>query len=265
MLCIVDIVRQPIDSIFLNYTVCCSETTVNKKLKRTTNHKPQTSDCSCDFIENCKKNTTNKNFHRMDIVDVDVGKNTRTECAICLEEADKENLKCRKCVYKYHRECLYEWQIISHNINCPVCGCEIDVNFKARVIIKKHSVIGFIREQMCFIGSFLVLFFLYISLTYICRFLIYFIFSNHKWLRLFFEYILLVVLASKILAYVTIVFVYTDTRHLNINTGVDERLMDFVFEQNEFNIQNWESLTFFFKLLLSTFFLCERLLSFLFL
>ena len=47
------------------------------------------------------------------------------KCAICLSDLEKDYTSCKKCIYKYHSECLDQWRKHSKSRKCPICKTNI--------------------------------------------------------------------------------------------------------------------------------------------
>ena len=49
------------------------------------------------------------------------------KCTICLSKIEKDYISCKKCIYKYHSECLEEWINHSRSTKCPICKTTIKI------------------------------------------------------------------------------------------------------------------------------------------
>ena len=49
------------------------------------------------------------------------------KCTICLSKIEKDYISCKKCIYKYHSECLEEWINHSRSTKCPICKTNIKI------------------------------------------------------------------------------------------------------------------------------------------
>lgn len=58
-------------------------------------------------------------------------------CAICLSELEKDYTSCKKCIYKYHPECLDQWKNHSKSNKCPICKTFIK-SIKTTNILNKY-------------------------------------------------------------------------------------------------------------------------------
>lgn len=180
------------------------------------------------------------------------------DCPICMEalkENEKDIIDCSKCVYRYHKECLSKWFRTCSNKKCTICKHNIEMQLLDYSTLDKFFVV---LER---IFAILVVFTFYALVTNIWKIVFYYLFKNfgnlvalyENYIFMIVEFTFQVVVGSRVISYIIIYsLIYNDMQFEN------------VFEDIEHNVRNYintEIMIFSFQVMISVFYMSEKLLA----
>jgi hypothetical protein len=181
------------------------------------------------------------------------------DCSICLENVDKSLVKCRKCVTVYHKECIYKWFETSNLNKCIVCQTPIMLSIKANPITRIFKI--YFWEFVAIFSVFVI----YAFITNLWKMVIYFILKdfdhfqneNNALYYLLMDFTFQIVIVSRILSYFLIYWVIYYENHIE-NEFRDGNNYTF----NVWNYLNSEVLVVSIQLVLSGFYICEKVITY---
>lgn len=180
------------------------------------------------------------------------------DCPICMEtlkENDKNIISCSKCVYKYHKECLSKWIRISANKKCTICKHNIDMQLVDCSLLDKFFVV---LER---IFAILVVFTVYALVTNIWKIVFYYLFKNlgsvvalyENYIFIIVEFTFQVVVGSRVISYLIIYsLIYNDMQFENIFNDIEHNVRNYI---------NTEIMIFSFQVMISVFYIFEKMLA----
>ncbi len=183
------------------------------------------------------------------------------ECAICYEEflLGTNMTECHKCVYKYHTNCLRKWFRSVKKNECPICKSHIKMDF---AFSKINSIIEYVKKHIDFMAPLMVLYFFYMLLSNFWRYCMFWILSNFESMQhmmdsyfyMFIEYTFQVLVVARIITYTIIhCILYHD------NIVYDPMNNEVFLQDNIYSFFNTEKLITSFQVMISIFYMSERL------
>lgn len=183
----------------------------------------------------------------------------KMDCSICLENVNKNHVKCPKCVMVYHDDCIYQWFEISNQNKCIVCKTPIMLSIKTNPILQIFKI--YYWEFVAVLSVFTIYAFITNLLKMVINFILkdfeHFQNENNSFYYLIMDFTFQIVIVSRISTYFIIYWVifYENQVENGFRDG-----NNYVF--NVWNYLNSEVLIVSIQIILSGFYILEKAMSY---